>query len=70
MRTIPVLDLVPLKLVAASLLLRSQDNHRVMAGGRNDPAILDISVSCDTVSKAAVKFMATHTLYNEVVSAG
>ena len=27
-----------------------------------DPAILDISVSLDTVSKAAVKSMATHTM--------
>ena len=31
-------------------------------GGRDDPAILDISVSWDTVSKAAVKSMATHTV--------
>ena len=33
-----------------------------MAGGRDDPAILDISVAWDTVSKAAVKSMATHTV--------
>ena len=45
MRTILVLDLVPLKLVAACLPLMWQDSHRVMAGGRDDPAILDISVS-------------------------
>ena len=32
-----------------------------MAGGRDDPAILDISVSWDNVLKAAVKSMATHT---------
>ena len=56
MRTIIVLDLVPLKLVAACLPLRLQDNHLVMAGGRNDPAIFDISESRDTVS------MATHTV--------
>ena len=31
-------------------------------GGRDYPAILDISVSWDTVSKAAVKSMATHTV--------
>ena len=31
-----------------------------MAGSRDDPAILDISMSRDTVSKAAVKSMATH----------
>ena len=42
MRTILVLDLVPLKLVAACLPLRQQDSHRVMAGGRDVPAILDI----------------------------
>ena len=45
MRTILVLDLVPLKLVAACLPLRYHDSHRVMAGGRDDPTILDISVS-------------------------
>ena len=44
MRTILMLDLVPLKLVAACLPLRLQDSHRVMAGGSDDPAILDISV--------------------------
>ena len=43
MQTILVLDLVPLKLVAACL--PQQDSHRVMAGGRDDPTILDISVS-------------------------
>ena len=35
-----------------------QDIHWVMMGGRDDPAILDISMSWDTVSKAAVKSMA------------
>ena len=45
MRKILVLDLVPLKLVAACLPLRLQDRHRVMAGGKDDPVILDISVS-------------------------
>ena len=34
-----------------------------MAGSRDDPAILDISVSWDTVSNAAVKFIATHTVW-------
>ena len=33
-----------------------------MSGGRDDPAILDISVSWDIVSKAAVKSMAIHTV--------
>ena len=33
-----------------------------MAGSRDDPAILNINVSWDTVSKAAVKSMATHTV--------
>ena len=33
-----------------------------MAGGRDDPEILDISVLWDTVSKAAVKSMDTHTV--------
>ena len=70
MQTIVVLDLVPLKLVSACLPLRYQDSHRVIAGGRDDPAILDINVSWDTVLKAAVKSMATHTLYGVVVSAG
>ena len=42
----------------------------MMAGARDDPAILDISMSYDTVSKAAVRSMATYTLYGEVVSAG
>ena len=45
MRTILVLDVIPLKLVAACLPLRYQDSHRVMAGGRDDPEILDISMS-------------------------
>ena len=45
MRTILVLDMVPLKLVAACLPLRLQNNHRVMAGSRDGPTILDISVS-------------------------
>ena len=34
----------------------------MMAGGRDDPAMFDISMSCDTVSKAAVRSMATHTV--------
>ena len=33
-----------------------------MAGGRDDSEILNISVSWDTVSKAAVKSMATRTV--------
>ena len=45
MRTILVLDLVPLKLVAACLPLGYQDSNRVMAGSKDDPTILDISVS-------------------------
>ena len=42
MRTILVLDLLPLMLVVACLPLRYEDNHRVLAGGRDDPTILDI----------------------------
>ena len=34
----------------------------MMAGGRDDPKILAISMSCDTVSKVAVRSMATHTI--------
>ena len=34
----------------------------MMAGGMDEQAILDISVSRDTVSKAAVKSLATHTV--------
>ena len=45
MRTILVLDLIPLELVATCLRLRYQDSHRVMADGMDDPAILDISMS-------------------------
>ena len=41
----------------------------MMTGGGDDPAILDISMSRDTISKAAVKSMATHTV-REVVSTG
>ena len=40
----------------------------MMAGGRDDPTILDISVSWDTVSKVVIRSMATHT--GEVVSVG
>ena len=32
----------------------------MMAGGRDDPAILDIIMSSDIVSKAALKSMTTH----------
>ena len=32
------------------------------SGGRDDPAILDISMSLGTISKAAVKSLATHTV--------
>ena len=39
-RIILVLDLIPLNLDTAC-----QDNHRVMAGDRNDQEIFDISVS-------------------------
>ena len=44
------------------LSLGYQDSHRVIEGGRDDPAIFDISVSLDTVSKADVKSIATHML--------
>ena len=37
-------------------------HHRVMERGRDDIAILDISVSRDTASKAAAKSRATHTV--------
>ena len=45
MRMLIVLDLVPLKLVTACIPLKKQDSHQVMAGRRDDPSILDISVS-------------------------
>ena len=40
-----MLHLIPLKLVSVCLHLRYRNDHRVMAGGSDDPAILDISMS-------------------------